>query len=132
GDRNAVPHAPAEYRKVPLGSCQAIPSPRSPPNPGSSSWPELTAVSAVGAPPSRGTFHSWVAEPLTAVQWARITVEVHHLIGEHSAPGISDGSWRTNVPSLRTPTRRCSVLGDGSLPRLAVPSTSWVPSGASR
>jgi hypothetical protein len=53
----------------------------SPPKPGSSSWPELTAVSAVGVPPSTGIFQSWLPESFE--QWARITVEVHHRDGEH-------------------------------------------------
>ena len=52
-DRKMVPHAPVDWRNVPLGSCQATQSPMSPPKPGSSSWPELTAVSGVGVPPSR-------------------------------------------------------------------------------
>src|SRR5262249_46611820 len=131
-DRNIVPQAPADCRKVPLGSCQAILSPMSPPNPGSSSWPVLSAVSAVGAPPSRGTSHSWLPALSAALQLARISVALHHRPGEQLASGIGDASLRTTVPSLRTNTNPAGLLYaglPGTLPGLTVPSTSWVPSG---
>ena len=48
-----MPQAPADCRKVPLGSCQAIQSPMSPPNPGSSNWPEFNAIYARWAGASR-------------------------------------------------------------------------------
>ena len=103
-----MPHAPGlqirAARKLP-----GIPSPRSARIP-DHLLAELTAVSAVGAPPSRGTCQSWPPRFwMDPVQCARITVEVHHRTGEHSASGIGDGSCRTTAPSLPITTRPLSA-----------------------
>jgi hypothetical protein len=90
----------------------------------------LTAVSAIGVLPSRGTSQSWL--PASALQLARTTVEVHHRTGEHLPFGIGDFSVRTIFPSLPITTRLLSDRGTTSLPRFAVASTSCVPSTDSR